>query len=606
MSHAEQLSDETLGISDFHWQLIAESIPHIVWMASWDGRVEYINQLGNDYTGWSPGVTHNRDWLEVLHPDDVRSAERIWRNASRMGTSYTGEYRIRRSDGEYRWHVSRGLPVRDAVGEIVKWIGTATDNHDQRTNEARLRQAHRTTEEALTLLATIQAEAPVGFGFVDRDLCLVRLNQELASMTGASVEDLVGRPVPEAAPALWEQLEPVYGHVLDTGEAVRNLPTADRPGATDQRKMLASYYPVRIGTEIIGVGVVVVDVSDRLQLETALHELTRAEEFRSAVMGEVAEGVYTLDSDGRLKYMNSAASKMLGWTEFELHGKYMQQVVDFRTSSGTVVAPGVPERGGRGVFTRKDGSTFPVACSAVALRTGSADAGLAVVFRDVSPSGRSPNVIRVLIADIDKTATRSFQALLDHHEGIEVVAVSSTSASAVREAQRLDPDVVLVNSELPDVDGVTTTRRIKASTPSANVILMTGRYDDDVALASIEAGCAGVLDKRRAWVELVSAVRAAYHGETTLSQAELQRVVSKVRGGGHAGRATELTEREEEVLACMREGLSNAQVAQRLQITPNTVRNHVQRILFKLNVHSKLEAVVVTSREGLGQDRQRH
>jgi DNA-binding NarL/FixJ family response regulator len=97
-------------------------------------------------------------------------------------------------------------------------------------------------------------------------------------------------------------------------------------------------------------------------------------------------------------------------------------------------------------------------------------------------------------------------------------------------------------------------------------------------------------------------VRAAYHGETTLSQTELQRVVSKVRGGGHRGRAADLTEREEEVLACMRDGLSNAQVAESLSITLNTVRNHVQRILFKLNVHSKLEAVVVTSREGLGQD----
>lgn len=218
--------------------------------------------------------------------------------------------------------------------------------------------------------------------------------------------------------------------------------------------MPASYYPVRIGAEIIGVGVVVVDVSDRLQLEAALHELTRAEEFRSAVMGEVAEGVYTLDPDGRLMYMNSAACRTAG-------------------------------------------------------------AGLAVVFRDLSPSGRSSNVIRVLIADFDKSATRSFQALLDHHEGIEVVAVSSTSAAAVREAQRLKPDVVLVDSDLGDLGGITATRRIKARIPSANVILMTDRYDDDVALASIDAGCAGVLDKRRAWVELVSAVRGAYHGETT-------------------------------------------------------------------------------------------
>ena len=147
MSQAEQLSDETSGISDFHWQFIAESIPHLFWMASSDGWVEYINQLGIDYTGWSPGATYD-----------------------------TAGYRLRRTDGEYRWHVSRGLPLRDAGGEIVKWIGTATHSHDQRTSESRLREGHRTTEEALALLATLQAEAPVGFGFVDRDLCLARLN----------------------------------------------------------------------------------------------------------------------------------------------------------------------------------------------------------------------------------------------------------------------------------------------------------------------------------------------------------------------------------------------------------------------------------------------
>lgn len=178
MSHAEQPTHQTWGITDRYWPLIAEFIPHIVWVASWDGRVEYMNQLGNDYTGWSLGVTHNRDWLEVVHADDVQKADRAWRYACRMGTAYTAEYRIRRADGEYRWHVSRGVPLRDAGGEIVKWIGTATDNHDNRTNEARLREAQRSAEEALTLLATIQAEAPVGFGFVDRHLCLVRLNQD--------------------------------------------------------------------------------------------------------------------------------------------------------------------------------------------------------------------------------------------------------------------------------------------------------------------------------------------------------------------------------------------------------------------------------------------
>jgi DNA-binding NarL/FixJ family response regulator len=238
-----------------------------------------------------------------------------------------------------------------------------------------------------------------------------------------------------------------------------------------------------------------------------------------------------------------------------------------------------------------------VAYSAVPLRIGSTAEGVAVVFRDVSEPGASPNVIRVIIADSDRNATASFRVLLDRHEGIDVVAVATTSASAVESAERLKPDVMLVNVELPDRDGLATTVAIKANAPSTKVILMSETRDESIAIAGIEAGCAGVLDKSRAWVELVSAVRAAFHGETIISQEELQRVVSKARGVD--GRAARLTEREEQVLACMRQGSSNAQVAERLGVSANTVRNHVQRILYKLNVHSKLEAIVLTSRVGL-------
>jgi DNA-binding NarL/FixJ family response regulator len=100
-------------------------------------------------------------------------------------------------------------------------------------------------------------------------------------------------------------------------------------------------------------------------------------------------------------------------------------------------------------------------------------------------------------------------------------------------------------------------------------------------------------------VELVSAVRAAFHGETRISQRELQRVVSALRTDTRHGRAADLTEREQQVLACMTEGLSNRQVADRLGLSTNTVRNHVQRILYKLNVHSRLEAVVMGTGHGL-------
>ena len=307
------------------------------------------------------------------------------------------------------------------------------------------------------------------------------------------------------------------------------------------------------------------------------------------------------------------ASKMLGWTEFELRGRDMHELVHCHEGDGTAGGAGkcamvteAPqgrlERSEGESFIRKDGSIFPVAYSAVPLHTGSRVDGLAVVFRDISGPGSSPNLIRVVIVDSDRATTASFQALLDSHEGIEVTGVARTSAVAVDYTRRLRPDVVLVNAELPDGDGITTAMAIRAEIPSTKVVLMTKEHDDSIAVAGIDADCAGVLDKSRALVELVSAVRAAYHGETTLSQEELQRVVAKVRSEEpSSGRLVHLTPREEEVLACLREGLTNAKVAERLGVTANTVRNHVQRLLYKLNVHSKLEAVIATSWDVLQQ-----
>src|SRR5512133_427607 len=106
-------------------RLIAESIPHIVWMAAADGSSTYLNRQGTTFTGRTLGdADDDPDWVAMLHPDDVDSARQAWEHASRTQTPYRVDYRIRRFDGEYRWHAFRGLPIRDDHGTVVKWIGT--------------------------------------------------------------------------------------------------------------------------------------------------------------------------------------------------------------------------------------------------------------------------------------------------------------------------------------------------------------------------------------------------------------------------------------------------------------------------------------------------
>ena len=156
-------------------------------------------------------------------------------------------------------------------------------------------------------------------------------------------------------------------------------------------------------------------------------------------------------------------------------------------------------------------------------------------------------------------------------------------------------DVVLMDYRLPDGTGAEATRAIKARWPAARVVMVTALTDDETVLESIQAGADGYLTKDRAAEDVVAAVRAAHAGETLLPRSvivEIARRVAAARERGDERRIVEpLTPRELEVLRALTEGLSTPEICERLFIAPNTLRTHVQNIMGKLRVHSKLEAV---------------
>ena len=254
---------------------IAESIPHIVWTASPDGATTYFNRRGTDYTGCPRETNYGWDWLTLVHPGDVERVRLAWEHAAETQTEYALEYRLRRFDGAFRWHAVRALPLRDAAGDVTVWIGTATDIEDQKQQECSLRRAEREAQETVTLLRSIETSAPVGFKLVDRDFRVIRINERLARVYGHSVDEHLGRTVPELWPDLWPQLEDVYRRAL-TGEAICNLDVTT-PGLDDPehpRHWLASYYPVSIDDDIIGVGNVVIDITELKEaVDTIAHNL---------------------------------------------------------------------------------------------------------------------------------------------------------------------------------------------------------------------------------------------------------------------------------------------------------------------------------------------
>jgi PAS domain S-box-containing protein len=255
------------------------------------------------------------------------------------------------------------------------------------TRNGELHQAHRQAAESLTMLQTLQSTSPVGFGFVDRDFRIRQMNERLAAVNGLPLEEQLGRTVAEVVPERWHEVEPIYRHVLETGEAVVNEEVQGEAPSTpgEIRHWLSSYYPVRLNDEVIGIGLVAVDITERQQ----------AEEFRAVVMANLAEGLVVTDREGRLTFMNAAASRMLGWGEYELRGKSIHAAINYQHADGSPSAEedcrlskvrieGRAVRMAHDAFTRKDGSIFPVAYSAVPLHSGTHVRGVVVAFRETT------------------------------------------------------------------------------------------------------------------------------------------------------------------------------------------------------------------------------
>jgi DNA-binding NarL/FixJ family response regulator len=202
--------------------------------------------------------------------------------------------------------------------------------------------------------------------------------------------------------------------------------------------------------------------------------------------------------------------------------------------------------------------------------------------------------IRVLFVEDHQLLAEALAAMLAREPDMEVVGTAGSVADAkVMARERVD--VVLMDYRLPDGTGADATRAIKARWPAARVVMLTAVKDDETVLESIQAGADGYLTKDRAAEDVVQAVRAAYAGETLLPRSvivEIARRVAAAKERGDDRKLVEpLTPRELEVLRALTDGLSTPEICEKLYIAPNTLRTHVQNIMGKLRVHSKLEAV---------------
>lgn len=209
--------------------------------------------------------------------------------------------------------------------------------------------------------------------------------------------------------------------------------------------------------------------------------------------------------------------------------------------------------------------------------------------------------ITVMLVDDHAIVRSGIRAYLEVLPDIQIIAEAESGTQAVKQAEQLAPDVVLMDLKMPEMDGVEATWRVRQVSPRSQIIILTSYHEDSHIFPAIKAGALSYILKTIGPEELANAIRAAARGEATLSPKVASRLIGEWRDDRSEGMQDymQLTEREQEVLGLIAEGLSNAEIADKLVISEKTVKSHVSNILSKLHLADRTQAAVFAWREGI-------
>jgi DNA-binding NarL/FixJ family response regulator len=208
--------------------------------------------------------------------------------------------------------------------------------------------------------------------------------------------------------------------------------------------------------------------------------------------------------------------------------------------------------------------------------------------------------IRVVIADDQELIRAGLRGIVETAPDLAVVGEAATGQQAVAEVLRLEPDVVLMDIRMPQLDGITATERLTTAGSATRVLVLTTFDLDEYVYGALRAGASGFLLKDTPPDDLHAAIRVVAAGDALLAPRITRRLIAAFTGAAPVGRELEvLTERERQVLRLVAEGLTNAEIGERLFITAGTAKVHVARLLYKLGARDRVQLVIIAHRAGL-------
>jgi PAS domain S-box-containing protein len=504
-------AEEALRESERWFRMLANATPQLVWTAEPDGRVDYYNERYKEYSGIAPTPDGSFHWAPVLHPDDVEPTVKAWERAVQTGEIYQIEHRVQRADGSYHWHLSRGIPLCNEEGRVVKWFGTATDIDDLKQAQEGLRRLAETLESRV---ARRTAE-------------LERRTQQLQKLTLelSQTEDRERRRLADILhDDLQQQLAAVKFHLgLLNNRARGGDPSLQKTAAQLDHMLTNAIETSRnLSHELSPAMLYQADLDETFDWLAGQIRNKHGLDVRVYADGEIA-----LRSDPLKAFLYKTAQELL--FNVVKHARVRRAVLRVRRR-GRCVCLIVSDHGrgfdpqdlkaavGFGLFSIRErvellggrmkihsavgkGSTIFIAVPDSAKQRMEDE-------RDPSSVLRPPSsVLRVLVADDHEIVRQGLATLLSEQQDIQFVGEAANGREAVDMANRLRPDVVVMDVSMPLMNGDEATRQTKLHLPGTRVIALSMHAEDGMVERMRRAGADSYILKTAPADELLAAIR---------------------------------------------------------------------------------------------------
>jgi PAS domain S-box-containing protein len=317
--------------SEQQFRTLANSIPQLAWMANADGKIFWYNQRWYDYTGLSLEEAQGSGWGKMHHPDHMDRIVQGIEHSLKTAEPWEDIFPLLGKDEEYRWFLSRAVPIRDSEGVVARWFGTSTDVSGQIAAEEKIRNLNAQLEQRVAELETIMQVLPVGVTVAHDPECrLITANQALSDLVGATPGENISKSLDTVGGALYDIYQ--NGQLLaaealplqrasSTGKPVASTEWEIRRTDGKAIQILGSASPLFDGEgRVRGAVGAFFDVSSRKKMEDLLRE-------RADLLELASEAILVRDDAGRVQYWNAGAEALYGWNRDEILGKRVHEVL---------------------------------------------------------------------------------------------------------------------------------------------------------------------------------------------------------------------------------------------------------------------------------------